>query len=342
MYKIKNNSNFDRKFKLNNICAKLNCNNSFITKIKILSIFFYICFLLIIYYFFFKNKYNNYRYFKINKKKIFNLDKFEVNIYNNIKDKLYKIKCSQMWDNQREFLSGLIRKYKPKKVLEIGVASGGSSIIILNAIKDILDSHLYSIDLWKSAKVGKCVKHFFPELLNKWTLYTGNVAAKFMEEIGHNIDMVFIDSAHFEPGEIMDFLIVLPFLKENALVGFHDIGNQITRAGKKNTRKEWAPYLIYNIIRGEKFLPSGKNILTHDIGAIKLEKNQFKYIHDYFRALGGQWQYFPKKIHIDIIKKLFNKYYDDDCLTIFEEAITFNKKFVLNNPMKNLYKYNSD
>ena len=59
-------------------------------------------------------------------------------------------------------------------------------------------------------------------------------------------------------------------------------------------------------------MPSGKNILTQDIGVIKLERNQKKYIHDYFRALGGQWQYFPKEKHIKIIKSLFNKYYDNE------------------------------
>ena len=64
--------------------------------------------------------------------------------------------------------------------------------------------------------------------------------------------MILIDSAHFEPGEIMDFLIVLPFLKKGAIVRFHDIANQITKAGKKNSRKEWALYLIFNLIRGKK------------------------------------------------------------------------------------------
>ena len=32
------------------------------------------------------------------------------------------------------FINGLIRKHKPKNCLEIGVARGGSSILILNAI----------------------------------------------------------------------------------------------------------------------------------------------------------------------------------------------------------------
>jgi predicted O-methyltransferase YrrM len=61
---------------------------------------------------------------------------YETNIFNNIKEKLYKKKCSIMWGNQREFINGIIRKIKPKKILELGVAFGGSSIIILNAIKD--------------------------------------------------------------------------------------------------------------------------------------------------------------------------------------------------------------
>ena len=247
-----------------------------------------------------------------------------------------------MWGNQREFLNGLIRKFKPKKILEIGVSSGGSSIIILNAIKDIKNAHLYSLDLSDSKIIGHCIKKYFPSFLNKWSLYKGNIVAGFIEKIGRNIDMAFIDSAHFEPGEILDFLMVLPFLREGAIICFHDIGNQITKAGYKNSRKEWAPYLIYNILRGKKYLPSGNNILTHDIGAIKLENNQNKYIHDYFRALGGQWQYFPKENHIKLIKEFFNKYYDNDCLIMFEETVSFNRKFVKNNPMKNLYSYNSD
>ena len=194
-----------------------------------------------------------------------------------------------MWDNQGEFLNGLIRKYRPKKILEIGIAKGGSSIIILNAIKDIENSHLYSVDLISSEEIGSCVKNIFPNLLDKWTLYKGNITVKFIEEIGEEIDMVFIDSAHLEPGEILDFLIILPFLKENAIVAFHDIANQMRFWGNKNTRREYAPYITFNIIRGGKLFPSGDKILTHDIGAIELEKKQYKYANDYFRALGGQW-----------------------------------------------------
>lgn len=266
-------------------------------------------------------------------------DKYEVSRFYEIKDILDNHNCSQMWKNQREFLNGIIRKFKPKKVLEIGVASGSSSIIILNAIKDVKNSRLYSIDLFSGQNVGYCAKIFFPKLIKKWSLFTGNIASEFMEKIGNNIDLVFIDTAHFEPGEIMDFLIVLPFLKENAIAIFHDIGNQITKSRK---RQEWAPYIIFNAIRGKKILPSGNEILTQDIGAIILEGNQKSFYHDYFRLLGGQWQYFPKELHINSLRKYFSKYYDKDCITMFEEAVSFNREFVKNNPKYQIYKYNSD
>ena len=89
--------------------------------------------------------------------------------------------------------------------------------------------------------------------MDKWTLFKGNVIPKFIDNIGNDIDLVFIDSAHFEPRKILDFLKILPFLKEGAIVGFHDIGNQMTKPKFLNKRNEWATYLIFNIIKGQKY-----------------------------------------------------------------------------------------
>ena len=263
-------------------------------------------------------------------------DKYETNIFNNIKDKLFKANCSIMWGNQREFINGIIRKVKPKKVLELGVLFGGSSIIILNAINDLRNSHLYSIDLDSNEYVGSCVKNHFPNLLKKWTLFKGDVAAQFMHKIGKNIDLAMIDTSHFEPGEILDFIMILPFLKEEAVV-IYDIDHQITHSKGKDMRYEWAPYLIFNIIRGEKYSPSGKGIFNKDVGAIKLEKNQKKYIHDYCRALGGQWQYFPKEENIKTIKNFFRRHHDNFCYNVLKESIEFNRKFVKDNYKEDYY-----
>ena len=272
------------------------------------------------------------------------LDKFETHIYNRIKKKLIDFPCHGMWKNQREFLNGVVRRFRPKKIVEIGVREGCASSVILNAIKDMNNSHLYSIDLNRSPSVGKCVYKSFHNLLSKWTLYKGDIAVKFMEKIGKNIDMAFIDSAHLEPGEILDFIIILPFLSEEAVIVMHDIANQITAPseykGWLGKRNEWAPYLMFNSMRGKIYLPSGNNLLTHDIGARKLDFNQRQYFHDYFRVLGGQWQYFPKEKYIQEMRIYFKKYYDKNCLNIFNEAVNFNRKFVKQNPKENIYRDN--
>ena len=253
---------------------------------------------------------------QIKLKDIIKFDEYETYKYNEIKKILIDNGCSQMSDNERKFLNGIIRFSKPKKILEVGVRSGGSSSIILNAIEDFKDSKLYSIDLDSDKSVGECVYKYFPKLTKQWTLFKGNIATEYMEKIGNNIDMVFIDTAHFEPGEILDSLIVLPFLKTNAIMIIHDISTQINHY----KRDEWAPYIIFNGLRGKKYLPSGKNILNKNIGAIQLEKNQKNYYHDYFRLLGGQWQYYPKEIHINQTYKYFQKHYDKECLIMFNET----------------------
>ena len=130
-------------------------------------------------------------------------DKYEVNKYIEIKEKLLNTKCSLMGTNQREFLNGVIRKFNPRKLLEVGVYRGGSSIIILNAINDIENSKLYSIDINEKTFIGECVDKYFPEFKKNWKLYNGNIACEYIEEIGKNIDMAIIDTAHFEPGEIL-------------------------------------------------------------------------------------------------------------------------------------------
>lgn len=44
---------------------------------------------------------------------------------------------SEMQKIERQFINGIIRQVKPKKILEVGVSSGSGTAIILNAIKDM-------------------------------------------------------------------------------------------------------------------------------------------------------------------------------------------------------------
>lgn len=105
---------------------------------------------------------------------------YETEIFDEIKDRLHPAR-NLMDHVEGRFLNGIIRYFKPRKILEVGVAAGGSSAIILNAIKDMDESKLYSVDLskqhfMKSDKAtGYAVSEFFPELIgqNQWELRTG-------------------------------------------------------------------------------------------------------------------------------------------------------------------------
>ena len=158
---------------------------------------------------------------KNNKIKIFNLHfKKKYNLtfeYHNferelITEKMINHSDWQLLYNEPYFINGIIRKYKPKKCLEIGVAYGGSTIIILNAIKDIKDSFLVSLDLFTNLycdtklKTGCRVNEYFPELTKKWKLMTGEQPHKFLDKLNIKFDFLLLDTMHQTPGELSYYI----------------------------------------------------------------------------------------------------------------------------------------
>lgn len=238
-------------------------------------------------------------------------------------------------------MNGLIRKIKPKKIVEIGVSRGGSAALILNAIKDVEGSKLFSIDKSyycykkKHKKTGFIVEEKFPELLDKWTLYIGRLTSEFIETIGNDIDFVFIDTMHITPGEMLDWLMVLPFLKNEAIVVFHDAfflyyNKRVTKYKLHTSNNQLLCY-----IRGELILPQyGDSIFFRNIGALKLAPEQNKYYYQYFLALGSQWEYMPSENDLKLMRDFFMKYYGKNYIEIFDDALKKNKIY-LNNFKKN-------
>ena len=209
--------------------------------------------------------FKKYLYFsnKINKIGNFEIDNIQPENYErNILDKIADRLKGRILIPIRElyFINGLIRKYRPTKLLEIGVCSGGVSATILNAIKDIKGAKLYSCDHEKKHytknlfDVWYVAKNNFPELLNKWKLFTGNTTAAFIEEIGRNIDFVFIDTAHVMPGEVLNIIEILPFLKKNAILAFDDIHHHTRKQTTKLTYFHSCNNLLMSVLRGKKIL----------------------------------------------------------------------------------------
>jgi len=281
--------------------------------------------------------FKKYIYLKKNKIGIFEIDFQPENYERNILDKIaHRLKGHILIPiNQLYFINGLIRKYKPKKLLEIGVCSGGVSATILNAIKDIKGAKLYSCDLEKKHyrqnlfEVGYVAKNNFPELLNKWKLFTGNTTAAFIEEIGNNIDFVFIDTAHVMPGEVLNIIEILPFLKDNAIIAFDDINHQTKKPTIKIKYFHSCNNLIMSVLRGKKILfqqKKNEKFKFTKLGAVILDHKQENYFFEYFYLLSNNWSYMPNKFEIDTIRKLVKKYYKPFFLSMFDKAIKMNYK----------------
>jgi predicted O-methyltransferase YrrM len=180
---------------------------------------------------------------------------FENNIYEKLTDR--DLQYSEMPDVERRFVNGLVRYFRPRRLLEIGVARGGGSVVLLNAIADMRGRTLVSIDAMTEyyadsgfevgfsalekyrdrmlgavtpdenkcevsySETGKC-----SDGEKQWQLITGKDPAEVMDVIGtaRKFDFAVLDSAHIHPVESLNFLTFLPYLADDAIVVIQDIG----------------------------------------------------------------------------------------------------------------------
>ena len=252
---------------------------------------------------------------------------------------------SDMAHNERYFLNGIIRYFKPKKILEVGVSKGGGSAIILNAIKD-LDSQLISVDYCEKYYGGNTdklsgyiVDENFPQLKNKWTIYRGGDISKFIEKIGSDIDLLVLDTAHIHPWETLNFLCVLPFMKKDSWCVLHDVSLPML----KYRENDLACRLLFgHVVSDYKLMPvSDHESYFANIGVFHIIDDTRKYIGNLFESLLVVWEAMPevfnKKIFpcatpmlpedINSIRNIINKYYPD-YVNFFEQAINYQKIIV--------------
>lgn len=249
----------------------------------------------------------------------------------------YKI-ISEMSDQDRAFLNSLILRKKPKKIVEIGVAKGGSSLIILNAIKDNPDAYLYSCDYLEDCysvpgkKTGFYVNEF-PELKEKWSLFTGGLSLSFLDEIGTGIDFCLIDTMHINPGEILDCLMVLPYLNKDATVVFHDTNLCLYYECVGYESRCYTNALLMSALSGEKLIPSneiykslfGNYNYFSNIGAVEINENTFKNIYEIFNLLTIQWSYMPSETDLAQFLQFLERFYDEYYVKFFKEVINWQK-----------------
>ena len=231
-----------------------------------------------------------------------------------------------MAKNERYFLNGMIRALKPKKILEVGVANGGGSAIILNAISDINGAKLYSVDYTEKSyrypdkPSGFLVEEKFPNLMDKWQIFRGGDISCFLEEIGGDIDLLMLDTVHTHPWETLNFLCILPFMDNNSWTVLHDI----TLFTNPDSRDALAcRYLFANVVSDEKITPApddGEGKFAN-IGAFKVSEVTRKYIDNLFEALVIAWNIQLSDKDISDISAVIRKYYAPEQYKFFCDVV---------------------
>lgn len=235
---------------------------------------------------------------------------------------------SEMTVGERIFLTRLILENKPKKILELGVSAGGSSAVILNAIQEMPDTVFHSVEYsaawWLCADFpsGFLIDKRFFEWRSRWQLHMPGTAAEHIRDIGGGVDFCLIDTVHLLPGEVLDFLMIFPYLAPNAMVVIHDTALQTVAP------LCYSNILLFQTLRGERIMPKvtdREGFPYPNIGALRLAYNQE--ITDLFRLLTLPWlHYLPTAHDLSLSRALLTEHYDAEQLALFDSACAANAR----------------
>lgn len=249
---------------------------------------------------------------------------------------------SEMSNLQHALLCGLIKQYKPKKIVEVGVAAGGTTAVILNCISTLkLHSVLYSVDKSENyyrdsnKKTGylaeECKRYINEEIEHH--VFFGGYLPEYIDKIGNDIDLLILDTMHILPGELLDFLVCLPRMSNKSVVILHDILlNHLSVKGNTNCI---ATRVLLSSVCGKKIVCRGNDNQYNYIGlgGFEVTKETRNYVENVFLALSMTWDYMPDAEQIQLYREQFTKYYNNDLVEEFNMAVEMNNNTLLKRRM---------
>lgn len=127
---------------------------------------------------------------------------------------------------------------KPKTILEIGTASGGTSLILSTIFPN---SKVYGLDLTDALHSKRLRK------MNNFDMTIGNSmednTLKILCDKCSSFDFILIDGDHSEIGVLNDFHKFKPLLNNNGLMVFHDVRHEAPKGIKSIYYKKIKPNL---------------------------------------------------------------------------------------------------
>jgi cephalosporin hydroxylase len=233
------------------------------------------------------------------------------------------------------FLCGVIKEKNPKKIVEVGVAHGGTTCVIMECLRILnLDVEMHSVDISEQCyripdkKTGYAVSDVFTEIPKNinhhWHL--GKSLPEEIEEIGVGIDLLILDTMHIMPGEMLDFLTAFPYLAQGATVVLHDTILNLLYIDGLLYDSSYATGVVYDTVVGDRIIAEGKdaNYYLPNIGAFEINDDTEKYIGNCFSALTITWKYILEDKYVDQYRKIYKKHYNDYFMDLFDKAYLLN------------------
>ena len=232
---------------------------------------------------------------------------------------------SEMTDEERRFINGLIRWYEPENILEIGVSRGGGTVNILNAISD-MDAKLVSIDRAKTWWVDE--NHLVGEDVaksgvptGKWRLITGVDPSEVLDELDVMFDFCVIDTTHEHPVENLNFLCALPFLNDGAIVALHDITCYLFG----DIDRYFANRILMMTVCAEKLEPISVSATGYpNIVAFQVTQDTRKYVRNIFDSLMMPWEMAPSGL--EKVNLFIDKHYPAELVSYYYQAVGLQKR----------------
>jgi predicted O-methyltransferase YrrM len=260
----------------------------------------------------------------------------------------------EMTEFELAFLCGLIREKKPRKIVEVGIAAGGTTAIILECLSMLGMSEtteLFSVDCSELFYRGKGEKSGYladeykqnSSWQGKHKMFLGKFLPEVLEEIGDDIDFVILDTVHYLPGEILDFLTIFPYLESQACVVLHDIA---LSHYFDNHIEGFATQVLLDSVVANKIVVNDdcRKSGYPNIGAFVIDDITEQYLANLFHALLITWHYLPSRRGYDLYLRFYEKHYPADLVKVASVAYelqsdTLRRKREMQERYKSTYSY---
>jgi hypothetical protein len=131
------------------------------------------------------------------------------------------------------------------------------------------------------------------------------------------------------PGELLDFLIIYPYLSPDAIVVLHDVNenHQYFKSSGGyylNFKKSFeliATSVLFSTVKAVKYY----NADAPNIAAFQIDQDTRTHLIDCFFALSHTWAYNMPQNILKIFRKELMQYYDKNCLSFFDQAVRQNR-----------------